>query len=386
MRNTFGLRYILLATMLTAAFGSAYAQTGRSDLRVFGFFQPQFVHQNGPDGDGAYNSFSLQQLNIFLQKDLGPGLSSFINIEAVNSFSTRDGWGSMRIEEAWVRYRTSRAFNLKAGIQIPIFNHFNEIKNRMPLIPYVIRPLVYESSLSRQLNNPLYVPQQAFLQAFGWAPLGSWKFDYAGYLGNTDMVVSSFSGDGSAGTRTVDVASGIDTSAAVLFGYRVGVRKGGFKAGFSGTIDKTNLFAGVVELTNAPPDDFGSVPRYRTGFDLSFHIGRFWFEHESIGVISSPSDSVDFTVGFTYITLGYDFTERVNVYGGYQIINQRIEVFGELEEVDIWMPTIGTSYMLEDLITLKAQYAFVVLDVHNNPPEQPDSKFHFLTAAVSISF
>jgi len=375
------------AAFLLSISAGAYGQTGPSDVRVFGFFQPQFIHQNGPKGDGAYNSFSLQQLNLFFQKDLGKGLSSFVNIEAVNSFSTRDGWGSLRIEEAWVRYRTSRAFNLKAGLQIPIFNSFNEIKNRMPLIPYVIRPLVYESSLARQLNNALYVPQQAFLQTYGWAPLGkNWKVDYAAYLGNTDMVVSSFLSHGSTDTRVVDIAAGIDTSSAVLLGYRVGVRKGSFKVGFSGTIDKTNLFASANEVPGVPPGDYGSTPRYRSGFDLSFRIGRFWLEDETIGVVTSASDSIEALVGFNYVTVGYDWTERVKVYVGYQIMNQKTDVFETVEEFDIWMPTVGLAYTLENLITLKAQYGFVVVDVHNNPPESPDPKFHYLTAAVSVSF
>lgn len=218
--NTITAAFCAVTVWLSFTTG-LFGQSGPSELRVFGYFQPQFMYQNGPEGEGAYTSFLLQQLNILFQKDLGKGLSSFVNIEAVNSFSTRDGWGSMRIEEAWVRYRTSRAFSLKAGLQIPIFNNFNEIKNRTPLIPYVIRPVVYESSLSSVLNNPLSVPQQAFLQAFGWAPRGSWKFDYAAYLGNTDHVVSSFGGPVEDIER-VNVSAGIDTSAAALFGYRPG--------------------------------------------------------------------------------------------------------------------------------------------------------------------
>ena len=39
---------------------------------------------------------------------------------------------AFNLKEAWVRYLMSGAFNLKLGLQIPIFNHFNEIKNKMP--------------------------------------------------------------------------------------------------------------------------------------------------------------------------------------------------------------------------------------------------------------
>jgi hypothetical protein len=387
MHRSIWLQILLCTTLLVGALTDpARAQSGPSDLRIFGYFQPAFVHQNGPEGDGAYNSFSLQQLNIFFQKDVGKNLSSFVNIEAVNSFSTRDGWGSMRIEEAWVRYRRSRALNVKVGLQIPVFNNFNEIKNRMPLIPYVIRPLVYESSLSRQLNNPLYVPQQAFVQTYGWAPLGKgWKLDYAAYLGNTDHVVASF-GPEPVDTRTIDVATGVDTSSAFLFGWRLGTRKGDLKFGFSGTVDRTNLFAGASQLPFVPEGDYGSVPRYRSGFDLSFRLGKWWFEHESIGVVTNADEQVDAQVGFTYLIIGRDFTDRFEGYIGYQIINQRIEVVDELEETDIWLPTIGVAWSLEEQITLKTQYAYVVVDVHNNPESQPDPKFHHFSVAVSVSF
>jgi hypothetical protein len=269
-----------------------------------------------------------------------------------------------------------------------VFNSFNEIKNRTPLIPYVVRPLVYESSLSDVLNNPLYTPQQAFLQAYGWTSLGkNWKFDYATYLGNTDMVVATFEGGLPEDDRDVDLAAGIDSSAAVLFGWRVGVRKGSFKFGFSATLDRTSLFASAAEVPGAPPGDYGSIPRYRSGYDLSFHIGRFWLENESLGVIATRSDEgLDAEVGFTYLMLGYDLSERWRGYLGYQIINQQIEVFGPVEEVDIWAPTIGAAYTLENLITLKAQYLYVVVDVHNNLPTEPDPKFHYATVAVSVSF
>lgn len=82
--------------------------------------------------DEDLNSFILQQLNIFLQKPIGERWTSFNNLEMINSDSSFRGWGAFNLEEAWVHYRIGRAFNLKLGLQIPICNHFNEIKNKMP--------------------------------------------------------------------------------------------------------------------------------------------------------------------------------------------------------------------------------------------------------------
>ncbi|MGH9876672.1 MAG: hypothetical protein ACRD5H_03465, partial [Nitrososphaerales archaeon] len=77
--------------------------TVRSDelpLKIFGYFQTEFRYDN--DSSVARNSFLLQQLNVFLQKDLGRDWTSFVNFEIVNSYSSFRDWGSFNVEEAWV--------------------------------------------------------------------------------------------------------------------------------------------------------------------------------------------------------------------------------------------------------------------------------------------
>ena len=78
---------------------------------------------------------------MFLGKDLGENLTALVNAEIFNTLSTSRATGALNLEEAWVRYRAGRAFNVKLGLQIPVFNHLNTIKNRMPVLPYVVRPL-----------------------------------------------------------------------------------------------------------------------------------------------------------------------------------------------------------------------------------------------------
>lgn len=379
IRREFTLLVALLVALLASQ--EVGAQNASSDIRVFGYFQPQFFYQNGPEGTDPTTSFTLQQLNLFFQKDLGTGLTSFVNFEAINSFSTEDGWGSLKIEEAWFRYRRSKTFSIKVGLQIPIFNNFNEIKNRTPLVPYVIRPLVYEASLGKALNSQLYVPHQAFVQVFGWAPKGKWKFDYAAYLGNTDHIISGFPDE----SRHIGY-TGIDTSSALLFGSRIGVRVGEFKLGFSWTVDKTNIFQDAAFRPQIPDGEYGEAPRYRSGTDLSFHIKRFWLEHESIGVLVDPSGQISGDVLFNYLTVGYEMTDRLQGYLSYQYLEQKIRGLDIEEITNIAMPTIGVAYTLEDQITLKSQYALVLVDVVQEPELIVDRHFHYLAFAISISF
>ncbi|MDP6037792.1 MAG: hypothetical protein QGG64_04520, partial [Candidatus Latescibacteria bacterium] len=180
--------YILLLFSLLYISSPAQAQFGESDLRIFGYFQTLFHYQNQDLPKRKLSSFSLQQLNLFMQKDLAQNWRAFINIEGVNTFNSKRNWGSLRFEEAWARYRSGVKFNLKVGLQIPTFNHFNEIKNRTPLLPYAIRPLVYETSFEEIISVEEYVPTRAFVQAYGFLPHNNFKLDYALYIGNSPNI------------------------------------------------------------------------------------------------------------------------------------------------------------------------------------------------------
>ena len=190
-RVTIALIGLILST---AATDPAAAED--DELRVFGYSQNMLRHVNDDMFDS--NSFLLQQLNIFLQKPLGPRWTSFVNLEMVNSYSSFRRWGAFNLEEAWVRYRLNREFNLKLGLQIPIFNNFNEIKSQTPLIPYIIRPLVYESSFNEIILLDEFTPGRAFVQAYGFMPRGEVKIDYALYLGNSPNI------NGDAGGTCID--------------------------------------------------------------------------------------------------------------------------------------------------------------------------------------
>lgn len=362
------------------------AQNDASDLKIFGYFQPQFYYESDAENSPEQNSFVLQQLNVFFQKDLSRRLTSFVNFEGVNSFSSDQKWGSFRLEEAWVRYRHSRNLNVRLGLQIPIFNNLNEIKNRMPVIPYVIRPLVYESSFVDVIPIRYYVPQQAYAQVFGWLPAGEMKIDYAAYLGNTELVNSGFN-VGSEG-RPIG-QTGVDTTMSVLVGGRVGMRYGELKAGFSATSDRSAIFQGVGSFTGLKAEQYLRVPRRRYGADLSYYLERFSFEGELIKVVFDKPERVDLDLSFYYFNLGYRVTDRLLVYGGYWLTRQKTRILRNHEIVEVRVPDVGVAYMLEDQITLKAQYAHVGVDNDYSFPDQAfkgTSTFDYATVAVSVTF
>jgi hypothetical protein len=378
-------------TFMLLGINQLFAQLGESPIKIFGYFQNEFEYQKGTgdiyeklDEEQNENSFVLQQLNLFFQKDLGQKWTALVNFEIINSFSSLYQRGGFRLEEAWARYRASRQFNIKLGLQIPIFNNLNEIKNRTPLMPYIIRPLAYETAFSEDIPVEEYTPSSAYIQVYGFIPSVEWKFDYAVYLGNTPNI-ESFSGSG---------RSGLDTTSSVLIGGRLGIRYQELKLGISATRDIVNYFenSGWDTLLNISPNKFKEVQRVRFGGDLSFNYGNFTFESEYIRV-TYDYDISGFNSDrkFYYATLGYHATEKLFLFLSYWSMTENWPPYTvnfknkNTENLKIITPNIGVSFSISDRIILKAHYAPVQIrsSVKNF---YPDRKFHFWATAVSVFF
>jgi len=380
---------VVLGVVLTvAAFpGAACAQLDVSAPHVFGFFQTSFHHYALQEDDA--NSFDLQQLNVFLSKDLTPRWRAFINFEFTNTFSTERNWGEFSIEEAWLGYSPAQHLHFKLGLLIPVFNNLNEIKNKTPLLPYVIRPIVYEASFADDLGAESFIPRRAFAQVYGFLGIPTSKLDYAFYIGNSPNIISR--------TSEAGPQSGVDSTGSFMGGGRVGVRRGEFKAGVSGTYEHTNNLVPLAELIDRKPDELARVPRYRLGADLSYRWRCLMFEGEHIFVkYESGSVINDVERNFTYFTLGCHTSEQLLIYGGYWwtlgdgfALSDYPSIFGTYdifdEHLKLVIPVGGASYALNDQITLKAQYGYV--DNRLTTAGKTTSEyFHILAAAISAMF
>jgi hypothetical protein len=315
---------------------------------------------------------------MFFQKDLGPDWTAFINFEILNSLSMSKQWGAINLEEAWIRYRVGARFNLKLGLQIPEFNNLNQIKNRTPLLPYIIRPLVYETSFNEFLAIPEYIPEQAYFQVYGFLPGGQLKIDYAFYMGNSPNI--STRDDAEKGGQ-----SGRDTTDSFLFGGRLGLRYQEFKIGVSGTFEKSNELSNAAELLSIDPHELKDIPRIRLGADFSFNFARIDFESEFINVrYDEDVAGLDVDRDFYYFNLGYQFSEPLFIYLGYSKIDERIRAAEFSQFVRIETPGIGASYAFSERINFKAQYARVsVTDKFGGHFSQ---KWNFFALATSLFF
>jgi hypothetical protein len=378
MKTFFSLRTSIGAALL-ALYCAATLQAQDNplgDLRIYGYMQVLGYNERTENvlttpmgtitNTSERNTFSLQQMNLFLSKPLGEHFSAFVNLEFTLSYASQRGWGSFSIEEAWANYNHSEALNIKAGLLLPTFNNLNELKNRTPLLPYLFRPFVYETSVASFLNAEDFLPERSFLQVYGSLPLGSLRLDYAFNTGNSEKsYIASVNDPGRQGPTI----TGEDTSPFKSVGGRIGLRNAAetFKVGVSGTYDRdkrTDTTFGNPGPSGMGRREFlaplGNVPRFRVGGDLSFSLGNFAFEGEYIGVFHDTKYPTNFQgtldKTFYYGSLLYNFTDAFYVYGNYNflkgdVINPNdatangVEAFGG-----------GAGYRITDGLVAKTQF------------------------------
>ncbi len=378
--------YIILLLIQIVLYTSSFAQVKQSPIKIFGYFQNSLQYWTTFEDRPEQLSFSAQQLNIFFQKNFNANWTALINVEFLNNFSSRKQWGSFSLEEVWIKYRASRKFNLKLGLLTPTFNNLNEIKNRTPLLPYIIRPVAYETSFNEFLAIELFTPLQAFIQVYGFFPMDELKIDYAFYTGNSP----NLNGNPNSGQ------TGIDTTMSMLVGGRLGIRFGKLKFGISGTYDKDNIFKSLAADNQITNTDFSEIPKTRLGIDLSYDFDKFSFEGELINVdMETDRKGIKADLDFYYATLGYHFTEKLFVYGSYWFLESNLEFlindFEEKEGEDIHVISLGASYTITDQISLKAQFARVMNEeeetqIKENKIRTEDEQFNIATVAISVIF
>lgn len=364
----------------------AYTEYEKFVLKPFGPFAnlPEEVRTNVR----SRQTFSLQQLNIFLNKPFAEYFTAFINLQYALTYSSQRGWGSFSVEEAWVNYNHSDAFSLKFGLCIPVFNNLNELKNRTPLLPYLFRPPVYETNLATIFPVEDYLPERAFIQVSGFVPLGMYRIDYALHIGNSE---SSYIGSSLQHGPSIHPVTGEDESLFKALGGRLGIRnaKESLKFGISGTFDRDNrrdstfdIFSGI----SPPIPALGDVPRYRLGLDFSCTLGDFTLEAEYINVLHDQSYSsvaqYQLNKYFYYANVLYNMNDNLYLYGLYGFINRESSSKQSINAAGFYFTGLGCGYKINDWLVAKAQGIVAVVGQN----EFADNHLRFVLLGLSALF
>jgi hypothetical protein len=368
------VKKILTAGILCLLYYSTINAQGGID--IYGYVQSSFLtfHNHfepyAPVGEDnyTYKNMGIDQLSVFFGKELGDDFSAFVNFEYSNNYSSDKGFGSFNLQEAYLKWDYRDFLKVKFGMVIPQFNSLFEIYNRTPLIPYLIKPKLYNTTAGNLVNIFNILPQKALIQANGSVPVESVNFEYALFMGNPpNSYISSPSNDMLPGY----VPYGESAVNFISVGARIGIKTNFLRAGVSASMDKDNG-RGFVKNSQGDIANIGDLNRYRLGADFYCKVWNFELNSEYLivkdKIPSNVQDSLNlwnsldpYFIGngldkkFYYATLQYDFSDKLIGYVMYDFLNDDINpyYFG----LDGYYGYhLGAAYYMNDNILLKVQY------------------------------
>lgn len=356
-------------------------QAQESQSNIFGYFQSTTtktdISNKGIMPNGAvinlpenhYLSSIVQQANIFFHHQTDAKFTAWLNIEILNNYNSDRNWGSIKLEEAWGRFDIGKGTSIKAGKLIPAFNNLNEIKNKTPFLPYIIRPTAYETAFVGLFPISALSPQDAFLQFTNQASLGPAYLKTDIFVGNAE---ENFRLSEDLNTP---VPRGSDTTNYVAVGGRFGVQHDFISAGFSTTFDRENIA------------NQEALRRWRFGGDLRLLINRLSFEGElTLVKYDTPKASESYNKLFYYGTFLYDFSDQLFIYTAYNKLKDKNYLYLG-DGADIY--SVGGGFQIYENVKLKLQYVDVrvtwLQDVFLIPVNFSAS-YKAYAAAISVMF
>lgn len=389
---------LLWVSITTFTLGSASAE----GVDIHGYLQAVGINSRDLSKDNAKSKTCLevQEVDLFLQRKITTSVSALVNLQLTNNFSQDRSWGSFNMDEAWVKFSPYRELNIRIGKIVPMFNTFNQVKTKYPLIPYILRPVIYETMLAGILDVGGWIPDHAFLQVNGIIPVSKIKLEYALFGGNSEFTVNK---------KNPNLPTGYDTTNKKSVGGRLGVKGYGATLGVSGSYDQTRHdFLYNTTLSNFPASlnipKLGAVPRSRIGCDFNYTgygitadfeyiYSQYHFDDEdkaTLNRIIQITTAVmggkqllgnDFTRTFINVNLMYDFLEKYFVSVGFASLRDKSSMLVFKDGLNQVMGGLG--YRLNDHVTFKGQ----VINMYNDVPAGGvEVNTLYLIGGVSVYF
>lgn len=360
-------------TLLIVLFGitNTIQSQHRSDLIVKGFSQSAYQRMKINYLDKTlsnYNGFFQQQTNIMLEKQVDTQIKGFFNIEFTNNQDHENKFGNLTLEEAWVSYHYNKYHHFRVGKMIPEFGVFNTIRNRIPISPFITRPIIFESLFNAGFNVEEYVPKYAFFEyRFTESISNALKFEVFTSVGNSanNMLVSDDDVNPYNG-----IFSGQDTTLNLSFNTKLnfnyvkpefGILDFGVSASrdvnqiynHSDVVQQPNMgnvvrYRGVIHLKIRTIKNEIISEYYRNFYDVNNHqkeiLNEMVSTQRSLGIplrqTSNNQSSFFYVMGIRRIN------NKVRVYGRYGHFNS---VFNGILRSGLNIYTLGGEYRINNL-------------------------------------
>jgi len=223
-------------------------------------------------------------------------------------------------------------------------------------LPYIYRPIAYETYFFNLFGTGEFVPISANLQVYGEFPVGDLSLNYAVYYGNSETEMLN--------NNKSFLGTGQDPTPYKMVGGRIGAEYKDLQIGGSFTYDRKGLDSasnamGIVKY------NIGFIPRTRVGGYLNYSVAGFDLEAEIIQVYyklsdvnkatlaTNPMNPSSFDKTFYHVNLLYNITDQLGAYAGYDYLEGKDNFFIK-NGVKIY--NFGLSYKVIDEVLLKAQY------------------------------
>jgi hypothetical protein len=197
---------------------------------------------------------------------------------------------------------------VKFGVVIPQFNAMYEIYNKTPLLPYIIRPKLYEANAGNTYDLFDMLPQKALIHLNGTVPVKDMVFEYALYAGNppnnfiftanNPVIMPSY------------VAYGQSAVDYVSYGGRVGITNDYLRAGVSISGDKENQRQYVTSSSTGATADLGDLNRMRFGADLQAIVGAGYRVNDAVVLKMQAINITDWCPSSRSLCLPWSFSVR----------------------------------------------------------------------------
>lgn len=325
---------ILIVLLVSANIG--YSQEQK--LHAFGFFDFE-MEFNNLDDIGKSGTFDQHHLNILANYILDNHFSVSTEIEWEHGpyFTSQSSTGKIYLAKAFVTYKHSNAFFIKAGKFLSPFGIYNERHDATPTFLSTFLPQsVYgnkELSLEHEGHKSrLFAKFATGIQVFGNLYLKEWSVKYQLYVSN--------------GRDPNE--SELDNNTNKGFGWRFVVSPPlkGLQIGTSYYMDKNGLAHNTIQKT--------------LGFDIEYDVSNFHLEAEYIipkfekfNVLDIPTGEFRSLRGF-YILGAYTFFDKLTPFARYEFFDPDVNEKNNTERTMVF----GLNYAATLSVYLKGEVHF----------------------------